>query len=122
MDSIDAPTEERRSRPNAPLHGGKRWRDDPDLTDAVTRALLPISRDFNYARDAREWSQDETAYAAGIAPNTLLAIEQARHDPHLSTLVRLAHIFGFEVVITLRRAKRIPQLPAVNLSAPTTSP
>lgn len=72
-------------------------------------------------RDCREWSQDDVATAAGIAPNTILAIEQARHDPHVSTLVRLAHVFGFEVVISLRRPKRAPHSTAVNLRASAAS-
>lgn len=123
MEPTDATaTTERRQAPVAIRHGGRRWRDDSDLADAVDRVLLQTSRDFHLMRDCREWSQEDVAKAAGIAPNTILAIEQARHDPHISTLVRLAHVYGFELIVSLRRPKRAPHAVAVNPAVAATSP
>ena len=121
--AADDPAPERRAEPRAARHGGRRWKDDPDLTAAVEEGLLQLSIDLNAAREGREWSQEELAHAAGIAPNTVLDIEQTRVDPHFSTIVRLAYAAGFDVDIRLRRPRRrrLPHLAAVNRSVAATS-
>jgi DNA-binding XRE family transcriptional regulator len=107
---------ERRATPPLVRHGGRRWSDDPDLNAAVERILVQLSVDLNAARDLHDWSQDEMGHAAGIAPNTVLGIEKARIDPHISTVVRMAYAAGYDVRITLRKPvpARPPQLAAVN--------
>lgn len=116
MASTDAPSKERRTKPHSPVHGGRRWRDDPDLTAAVDRLLAQVSKDFFALRDTVGWSQEEMAIAAGVAANTILGVEKAQ-DAHLSTLARLAHVRGYELDIRLRRVSRPPQPIAVNHSA-----
>ena len=83
----------------------RRWRDDPDLTAAMERQLLPLGRDVYAIRDCREWTQDEYADAAGVASQTVLSLEKADADPRLSTLVRLAFAAGYELDVRFRKVR-----------------
>lgn len=76
--------------------------DDPDIRGAQERLLVLISRDAHALRARHGWSQDATAYAAGLHPDTVQAIEKADSDPRLSTLVRLFYSLGYELQIGLR--------------------
>jgi DNA-binding XRE family transcriptional regulator len=42
------------------------------------------------------------AALSGVTSTTILEIEKTRTDPQLSTIVRLAHAFGFDVHVALR--------------------
>ena len=52
------------------------------------------------------WSQEATAKVAAMADGTILSIEQARDDPRVSTLVRLAFVFGAQLEIRFKRRRR----------------
>jgi DNA-binding XRE family transcriptional regulator len=112
----DTPTD-RRQAPRA-IRCGRRWRDDADLAPAVEHVLLLLSRDINALRECRDWSQEDMAYAAGISAQALLNIEKTRDDVHISTIVRLAYVAGYEVDIRFRKS-RPPNHGLVNQSAPT---
>ena len=99
------PLEERRKAGPKVRHGGRRWKDDPDLAAAVERLQLTVSRQAHGIRALREWSQDDMAHVAGVSPQTVLDVESMGVDVHLSTLVRLAYAAGFEVDIRFRRAR-----------------
>jgi predicted transcriptional regulator len=44
----------------------------------------------------------ERASAAGVDEDTVLRVEKMTTDPQLSTIVRLAHAFRFDVHVALR--------------------
>jgi DNA-binding XRE family transcriptional regulator len=116
----DAAANERRTEPTAPRHGGRRYVDDPDLTDIVEAIKLQLSADFHNAREGRGFSQAELAEAAGVAAKTVLDIEKCRLDPHLSTVARIAYALGYEPFIVFRKPRcprRPPYLASVNSSA-----
>lgn len=113
---VDLPAEDRRAAPHAPIHGGRRWRDDPDRTDAIERLLLSLSRDVNGLRELHGWSQEEMAHAAGLHADTVLNLEKMRDDPRLSTIVSIGYAAGFEVEIRFKRPKRAPGCSRVNLN------
>jgi DNA-binding XRE family transcriptional regulator len=69
----------------------------------MDRVLVGLSQDINELRDVAGWSQDATARAAGIAHNTILDLEKARTDPHISTLVRIAYALGYVTDVRFRR-------------------
>ena len=48
-------------------------------------------------RKARHWSQPVLAKKAGVSAGYLARLERARHDPRLSTLVKLAKALGVPV-------------------------
>jgi transcriptional regulator with XRE-family HTH domain len=66
--------------------------------------LVRLSQDVNELRESADWSQDALARAAGISDGKVLDIEKARRDPHVSTLVRLAFVFGCQLEVRFRRA------------------
>jgi len=121
MASTDDPTKDRRSKPAAPIHGGRRWKDDPDRAAAMERILLSLSGDVHALRELHGWSQDEMAHAAGIHPDTLGNLEKMRDDPRLSTIVSAAYAAGYEVEIRFRRPRRHPGFSRPNLTLPARS-
>jgi transcriptional regulator with XRE-family HTH domain len=62
----------------------------PDA-DEVAAAIARNARDL---RGARQWSLDHLAQRAGISKGMLVQIEQARTNPSIATLCRLADAFG----------------------------
>jgi DNA-binding XRE family transcriptional regulator len=79
-----------------------RWVDDPECKAAFDRVMLRFSRDIHQFRTREGLSIDRAAIAAGVHRDTVQAIEQLRTDPRLSTLIRLLHLFGFELSISYR--------------------
>jgi len=45
-------------------------------------------------RDARRWTQERLAEAAGLTPVQLSRIENGANDPKLTTVLRLARALG----------------------------
>jgi transcriptional regulator with XRE-family HTH domain len=43
--------------------------------------LKPVSERIHDAREARGWSQEDLAEAAGVSPNTVLSIEKGKRKP-----------------------------------------
>lgn len=62
----------------------------PDA-DEVAAAIARNARDL---RADRQWSLDQLATRAGISKGMLVQIEQARTNPSIATLCRLADAFG----------------------------
>jgi len=48
-------------------------------------------------RQEREWTQADLAKRAKVSPGYLARLETHRHDPKLSTLVKLAKALGVPV-------------------------
>lgn len=61
---------------------------DPDEVAAA------IARNARELRGERQWSLDQLAQRAGISKGMLVQIEQARTNPSIGTLCRLADAFG----------------------------
>lgn len=92
---------DRRTGPGKPpgRTRGRRWADDPDLSQHFERLRLSVSRDLYGLREGLGWSQEEAAKAAGVDPQTVLDIEKTRADPHLSTVMRLYFVYGRQLVV-----------------------
>jgi transcriptional regulator with XRE-family HTH domain len=63
-------------------------------TDAVARA---IASNLRRLRAARNWSLDTLAARSGVSRGMLIQIEQARTNPSVGTLVRVADSLGVSV-------------------------
>ena len=48
-------------------------------------------------RTARQWSQAVLAQKTGLSPGYIARLEMRRHDPKLSTLIKLAKALGVPV-------------------------
>lgn len=79
---------------------------DPDLAAALRRLVLRISRDAYELRERQGWSQRAEAQAAGLHEETIQRLERGDCDPHLSTLVSLFYIHGYEIQIGLRPTRQ----------------
>jgi transcriptional regulator with XRE-family HTH domain len=53
-------------------------------------------------RRARDWNQDELAKRTGLSKGYIARLETQRHDPKLSTLLRIAKAFDISVAELLR--------------------
>ena len=62
----------------------------PDA-DEVAAAIARNAREL---RTERQWSLDQLATRAGVSKGMLVQIEQARTNPSIATLCRLADAFG----------------------------
>ena len=63
-------------------------------TDAVTAA---VARNVKSLRAARGWSLDQLAGRSGVSKGMLVNLEQARTNPSLSTLCKLAETLGISL-------------------------
>jgi transcriptional regulator with XRE-family HTH domain len=61
-----------------------------DLAGALARTLQSLRAD-------RGWSLDQLAGRSGVSKGVLVALEQARSNPNLATLARIADAFGVPV-------------------------
>jgi len=77
----------------------------PD-TDAVTAA---VARNIKGLRAARGWSLDQLAGRSGVSKGMLVNLEQARTNPSLSTLCKLAETLGISLagLIELHEQPRV---------------
>jgi transcriptional regulator with XRE-family HTH domain len=64
--------------------------DPADITGAVARTVQAL-------RTERGWSLDQLAARSGVSKGVLVAVEQARSNPNLATLVRISDAFGVPV-------------------------
>jgi len=53
-------------------------------------------------RDARGWTQADVAKRARVSPGYIARLETCRHDPKLSTLLKLAKALGVPLTELLR--------------------
>lgn len=75
---------------------------------AVTEA---IARNLRGYRTARGWSLDALAARSGVSKGMLVQVEQARTNPSISTLCRVADGLG----VTLARLVEVAETPAVTV-------
>lgn len=94
-------SERRRSR--TPRARRRRIHDSPILGPAFDTVLLSIS-DQVYGFQGRKGSTlEQLAEGTGLSGRGLLDIFKTTSDPKISTLVRIAHFFGCELVVSFRR-------------------
>jgi len=60
---------------------------DSELSHALAMKLRAL-------RAERGWSLDQLAVRSGVSKGVLVALEQARSNPNLTTLVRISNVFG----------------------------
>jgi transcriptional regulator with XRE-family HTH domain len=80
-------------------------------TDAVTAA---VARNVRGLRTARGWSLDQLAARSGVSKGMLVHLEQARTNPSLSTLCKLAETLGISLagLIELHEQPKVQVLAA----------
>lgn len=83
----------------------------PDA-DEVAAAIARNAREL---RTDRQWSLDQLAQRAGISKGMLVQIEQARTNPSIATLCRLADAFG----VTLAQLVELDDGATVRVVDPT---
>jgi DNA-binding XRE family transcriptional regulator len=109
----EAPIDERRQhedRRRVLRHGpdrGRRWSDDRDLSALHDAAMGPFGQTIYRLRERHGWTQEMLGRAAGINRDTVIAVEQGRVDPRLSTLQRL--LFPFGLIVHLQITVATPQ-------------
>ena len=64
---------------------------DEQLTDALAQA---IGARVNKERQARGWTLDQLAEAAGVSRRTVVNVEQGTANPSVTTLLRLSDALG----------------------------
>jgi transcriptional regulator with XRE-family HTH domain len=79
----------------------------PDITTAVARTLKALRAD-------RGWSLDQLAARSGVSKGVLVALEQGRSNPNLTTLARIGDAFGVPVT----QLVDVGGEPAVRISGP----
>jgi transcriptional regulator with XRE-family HTH domain len=72
--------------------------------DAVARSVRAL-------RGAHGWSLDQLAARAGVSKGVLVALEQARGNPNLGTLIRVAETLG----VPLTRLVQVEEEPPIQL-------
>jgi transcriptional regulator with XRE-family HTH domain len=78
-----------------------------DLASALARTLQSL-------RAERGWSLDQLAARSGVSKGVLVALEQARSNPNMSTLARISDAFGVPVTYLLD----VPAEPNVRVTGP----
>lgn len=96
----------RRAAPAAPS-GRPTAGGDVSLTGAVARILQSL-------RAERGWSLDQLASRSGVSKGVLVALEQGRSNPNLTTLARIADAFGVPVT----RLVDVSGEPVVRITGP----
>lgn len=78
------------------------------MTDKVGEA---VARTVRALRGAHGWSLDQLAARSGVSKGVLVALEQARGNPNLGTLIRVAEALG----IPLTRLVQVEEEPPIQL-------
>jgi transcriptional regulator with XRE-family HTH domain len=78
------------------------------VTAGDESALEGIARNVRSARLAAGWSLDALARHADVSKGALVALERARGNPNLTTLVRLADALGRSVSSLMQEAQEEP--------------
>jgi transcriptional regulator with XRE-family HTH domain len=78
------------------------------VTDKVGDA---VARTVRSLRGAHGWSLDQLAARAGLSKGVLVALEQARGNPNLGTLTRVADTLG----VPLTRLVQVEEEPPIQL-------
>jgi transcriptional regulator with XRE-family HTH domain len=86
---------------------------DPNVDpDAVTTA---VARNTRRLRTARGWSLDQLATRSGVSKGMLVHLEQARTNPSLGTLCKIAETLG----VSLAGLVELHEAPIVRVVQPT---
>ena len=84
------------------------------LNPAALALKSGFARRLRAAREARGWSQEELALAAGLSVATIRNLEQFhRPDPRLSTMLSLADALG-ATLDALAGREKFSEIPATN--------
>ncbi len=78
------------------------------MTDKVGDA---VARTVRSLRAAHGWSLDQLAARAGVSKGVLVALEQARGNPNLGTLIRVSEALG----VALTRLVQVEEDPPIQL-------
>jgi transcriptional regulator with XRE-family HTH domain len=78
------------------------------VTDKVGDA---VARTVRSLRGAHGWSLDQLAARAGVSKGVLVALEQARGNPNLGTLIRVSEALG----VPLTRLVQVEEAPPIQL-------
>lgn len=81
--------------------------DPDDVADAIARNTRAL-------RAERQWTLDQLAARSGVSKGMLVQIEQARTNPSIGTLCRLADAYG----VTLARIVELSDAASVRVVAP----
>jgi transcriptional regulator with XRE-family HTH domain len=81
---------------------------DPDVVAAA------VARNTRRLRTARGWSLDQLATRSGVSKGMLVHLEQARTNPSLGTLCKIAETFG----LTLASLVELHEAPVVRVVRP----
>lgn len=78
------------------------------MTDKVGDA---VARTVRSLRGAHGWSLDQLAARSGVSKGVLVALEQARGNPNLGTLIRVSEALG----VPLTRLVQVEEEPPIQL-------
>jgi transcriptional regulator with XRE-family HTH domain len=78
------------------------------VTDKVGEA---VARTVRSLRAAHGWSLDQLAARAGVSKSVLVALEQARGNPNLGTIIRVSEALG----VPLTRLVQVEEEPPIRL-------
>jgi len=78
------------------------------MSDTVGEA---VARTVRSLRSAHGWSLDQLAARSGLSKGVLVALEQARGNPNLGTLTRVADTLG----VPLTRLVQVEEKPSIQL-------
>jgi transcriptional regulator with XRE-family HTH domain len=68
------------------------------LRKVFERVLERLAVKLKALRKERGWTQPDLAKKAALSPGYIARLETGRHDPKLSTLVKLAKALGVSVM------------------------
>jgi transcriptional regulator with XRE-family HTH domain len=83
------------------------------VTDPAT-VTTAVARNLRALRGGRGWSLDTLAARSGVSKGVLIAVEQARGNPSIATLCRIADAFG----VALVRLVEVDDAPTVRVVPP----
>jgi hypothetical protein len=86
-----------------PVEGGRRIRDNPYLSVAFDKVLLSISDQIYHLQGRKGATLQQLVAASGLSDRGLLDIFKTITDPKVSTLVRIAASFEYELVVSFRK-------------------
>jgi transcriptional regulator with XRE-family HTH domain len=78
---------------------------DPEVVTAA------VGRNVRSERSRRNWTLDDLAGRSGVSKGMLIQVEQARSNPSIATICRLASAFG----VTVASLVEAPELPSARV-------
>jgi transcriptional regulator with XRE-family HTH domain len=86
---------------------------EPAVTDPAT-VTAAVARNLRAFRSRSGWTLDALAARSGVSKGMLIAIEQARSNPSIATLCRIADAFG----VVLARLVEVRESSAIRVVPP----